>query len=125
MGIADRPARRRRIGDNRIAHSPTVQSPPAKCPAGRHARRRPGTGRHLVEVCCLAAGIEQAERMLELPQRSGKAVLALALTALARHYGLLEATAAAGGRRPALGDGGLPAGNSPADGPEAPAAHRT
>jgi len=43
----------------------------------------------LVQVCCLAAGIEQAERILDLPQRSGKAVLRLALTALARHYGLI------------------------------------
>lgn len=42
----------------------------------------------LTEVCCLAAGLEQAERRLHLPQRSGKAVLALALTALVRHYGL-------------------------------------
>lgn len=41
----------------------------------------------LVQVCCLAAGIEQAERILELPQRSGKAVLGLSLNALARHYG--------------------------------------
>ena len=44
----------------------------------------------LVQVCCLSAGIEQAERLLELPQRSGKAVLGLALTGLARHYGLLK-----------------------------------
>lgn len=44
----------------------------------------------LVQVCCLSAGIEQAERILDLPPRSGKAVLGLALTALARHYGLLR-----------------------------------
>lgn len=44
----------------------------------------------LAQVCCLSAGLEQAERMLNLPQRSGKAVLGLGLTALARHYGLLE-----------------------------------
>lgn len=44
----------------------------------------------LLQVCCMAAGLEQAERVLSLPQRSGKAVLGLALTALARHYGLLE-----------------------------------
>lgn len=44
----------------------------------------------LAQVCCLAAGLEQAERVLNLPQRSGKAVLGLALTALARHYGMLE-----------------------------------
>ena len=43
----------------------------------------------LLQVCCMAAGIEQAERHLNLPQRSGKAVLGLALTGLARHYGLL------------------------------------
>ncbi len=44
----------------------------------------------LVQVCCLEYGIEQAERVLSLPQRSGKAVLGLALTALARHYGFLK-----------------------------------
>jgi Domain of unknown function (DUF6456) len=51
----------------------------------------------LSRVCCMAEGIEQAERVLNLPQRSGKAILGLALTALARHYGLPRATAA---RRP-------------------------
>ena len=45
----------------------------------------------LYYVCCLAGGLEQAERMLNLPQRSGKAVLSLALTRLARHYRLLKA----------------------------------
>lgn len=45
----------------------------------------------LAQVCCLSAGLEQAERLLSLPQRSGKAVLGLGLTALARHYGLLTA----------------------------------
>lgn len=44
----------------------------------------------LAQVCCLSAGLEQAERLLNLPQRSGKAVLGLGLTALARHYGLLQ-----------------------------------
>ena len=44
----------------------------------------------LVHVCCLASGLEQAERLLELPQRSGKALLGVALTGLARHYGLLR-----------------------------------
>jgi hypothetical protein len=41
-------------------------------------------------MCCLAGGLEQAERMLHLPQRSGKAVLAIALTRLARHYRLIK-----------------------------------
>lgn len=44
----------------------------------------------LIQVCCLSAGIEQAERILDLPQRSGKAVLGLGLTALARHYGFIN-----------------------------------
>lgn len=44
----------------------------------------------LYQVCCMTSGLEQAERVLNLPQRSGKAVLGLALTSLARHYGLLK-----------------------------------
>ena len=44
----------------------------------------------LYYICCLAGGLEQAERILQLPQRSGKAVLAIALTRLARHYRLLK-----------------------------------
>lgn len=43
----------------------------------------------LVEICCHATGIEAAERILRLPRRSGKVVLDLALTRLARWYGLL------------------------------------
>ena len=50
----------------------------------------PELGGILAQVCCLSAGLEQAERALNLPQRSGKAVLGLALTALARHYGFIE-----------------------------------
>ena len=49
----------------------------------------PELGRMLMDVCCLLKGIEAAEAELGLPQRSGKVVLQLALTALARHYGLL------------------------------------
>ena len=66
----------------------------------------------LGQVCCLSAGIEQAERVLELPARSGRAVLGLALNALARHYGLAEAVRRDGitgwgldGYRPALNRG--------------------
>jgi len=44
----------------------------------------------LYQVCCLAAGFEMAEAALALPVRSGKAVLALALTRLARHYGIVK-----------------------------------
>jgi hypothetical protein len=47
----------------------------------------------LLEVCCMAAGLEHAERLLGLPRRSGKAILQMALTRLARHYGLLPAEA--------------------------------
>ncbi len=59
----------------------------------------------LVHVCCMASGLEQAERVLNLPQRSGKAVLGLALTALARHYGLLDEGRRAA--RPGLSHWGL------------------
>lgn len=41
----------------------------------------------LLHVCCMASGLEQAELQLNLPRRAGKAVLQLALTRLARHYG--------------------------------------
>jgi hypothetical protein len=49
----------------------------------------PELGRILIDVCCLLKGIEAAEHGMGLPQRSGKVVLQLALTALARHYGLI------------------------------------
>ena len=53
----------------------------------------PELGRILIDICCLLKGIETAETEQGLPQRSGKVVLQLALTALARHYGLLTAPA--------------------------------
>jgi hypothetical protein len=79
------------ISDNRIA---------ALSDSAIDARRRvhnaldavgPELSGVLYYICCLAGGLEQAERMLNLPQRSGKAVLSLALTRLARHYRLLKA----------------------------------
>jgi hypothetical protein len=54
----------------------------------------------LVDVCCLARGLEAAERSLGWPQRSGKLVLQIALTQLARHYGLVRVEPDA--RRPAV-----------------------
>jgi Domain of unknown function (DUF6456) len=42
----------------------------------------------LVDVCCHLKGLEEAERAAGWPQRSGKIVLQLALSALARHYGI-------------------------------------
>ncbi len=53
----------------------------------------------LVDVCCLARGLEAAERSLGWPQRSGKLVLQIALTQLARHYGMVRTLPDA--RRPA------------------------
>lgn len=43
----------------------------------------------LLDVCCFSQGLESAERTHGWPQRSGKIILQLALTRLARHYGLL------------------------------------
>jgi hypothetical protein len=44
----------------------------------------------LLHVCCMAAGLEQAELRLNLPRRAGKAILQMALTRLARHYGFKQ-----------------------------------
>lgn len=60
----------------------------------------------LCEVCCLSAGVEQAERRLGLAARSGGALLKVALTRLARHYGL-DATERSR-RRAALRQWGAP-----------------
>jgi len=48
----------------------------------------PGLSSILLEVCCLASGLEAAERHLKWPKRSAKLVLVLALERLADHYGL-------------------------------------
>jgi hypothetical protein len=54
----------------------------------------------LVDVCCHDLGLETAERAQGWPQRSGKIVLQLALTRLARHYGLILPDPRPGGQRP-------------------------
>jgi hypothetical protein len=53
----------------------------------------------LVEVCCRDVGLETAGRMHGWPQRAAKVVLQLALTRLARHYGLLAPQPRPGAQR--------------------------
>ncbi len=55
----------------------------------------PELARVLVDVCCHLKGLEEAEKSHGWPQRSGKLVLQIALTALARHYRLLPGSSAA------------------------------
>jgi hypothetical protein len=61
----------------------------------------PELGGILVDVCCLLRGLEDAEKAQGWPRRSGKAILGIALNALARHYGLVgtAGASAASGQR--------------------------
>ncbi len=44
----------------------------------------------LVDICCEQRGLEDAEKRNGWPKRSGKIILGLALTRLARHYGFIS-----------------------------------
>jgi hypothetical protein len=45
----------------------------------------------LIDVCCHLKGLERVEEAERWPQRSARIVLSMALTQLARHYGLIAA----------------------------------
>lgn len=49
----------------------------------------PDFARLLEDVCCLEIGLGSAEKKYAWPPRTAKVVLQLALSALARHYGLI------------------------------------
>jgi hypothetical protein len=53
----------------------------------------------LLDVCCHDVGLEAAGRAQGWPQRASKVVLQLALTRLARHYGLIAPEPAPGRQR--------------------------
>lgn len=54
----------------------------------------------LMDVCCHLVGLEEFEQKRGWPARSAKLVLSMALTSLARHYGLIAPEQPAGGPRP-------------------------
>jgi len=56
----------------------------------------------LIEVCCHLRGLDEAEKQLRLPQRSGKIVLGIALTRLGQHYGMIVHTSAHQYKSPSL-----------------------
>jgi len=88
------------IGSRRSRRSGKPADPLDRSAAALAARQRvydaidavgPDLTGILIELCCNLTGLENAERLLDLPQRSGKIVLQIALNHLARHYRLLGA----------------------------------
>jgi hypothetical protein len=63
----------------------------------------------LVHICCELKGLEEAEKANGCPQRAGKVVLQIALTRLAKQYGLITENNAARRGPASLGGGRLSA----------------
>ncbi|MEM7426902.1 MAG: DUF6456 domain-containing protein [Pseudomonadota bacterium] len=87
--LASGPAGRRRRHGSRMNHEQSAAE------SNLAARSRfnaavsavgPELADPLIEVCCFLHGVEETENKFAWPKRSGKLVLRLALSALARHY---------------------------------------
>lgn len=87
--------RRPRLAPSADALNVTALDAKRRCLAALDAAG-PGLSDLLFEVVCMARGLNEAERGFGWPQRSGKAILRLALDRLAAHYGLVSGTRRAG-----------------------------
>ena len=80
--------------EQRGAHALSRETAPGASAATERVRRAiasvpPELAGLIWDVCCFDHGVEESGRRRGVPQRSGHFVLAVALNALARHYGLL------------------------------------
>lgn len=89
MALSASSSRRHGAGPGRIMMSDAVASARTRVNDALSAVG-PELSSILIDVCCHLKGLEISEQQAGWPKRSGKVILLLALTSLARHYGMNE-----------------------------------